>query len=138
MCLYKLCTIFTISISSIPRPAPHSKIYAQPLMGNILYTTIFKSHGLPYHCSYLKHYKLSSVNYVQLNLCIHFLRSLAAQVSIILFNCSCRQRWNLSQASQACLCKVFGAWVRIYFAHPLFLSQICLSLCTRSLNNYPC
>ena len=42
-----------------------------------------------------------------------------------------KQTWNLSQASQACLCKVFGAGVNFYLECMQLLLQICLSLCTR-------
>ena len=41
------------------------------------------------------------------------------------------QTWNLSQASQACLCKFFGAGVNFYLEYTQFVLQICVSLCTR-------
>ena len=43
------------------------------------------------------------------------------------------QTCNLSQASEACLCKYFGFGLKksFYLKHTLFLLRICLSLCTR-------
>ena len=37
------------------------------------------------------------------------------------------QTWNLSQASHACMCKVFWDGVKFYLEHTLFRLKICLS-----------
>ena len=43
------------------------------------------------------------------------------------------QTWNLSQVSQACLCKVFAAGVKFYFVHTLFCCKF-VFLCVQDLD----